>query len=107
MMRLVSYEIPQNVPYIERKISPDVGRRRRDATALLTAEREQVEDAATASLQSRHQLPTPNAPPVDTAGDGDPLRLAPGPDPHAPGIVQVACDHPDLPTRRPWNGRGP
>jgi hypothetical protein len=65
------------VPYIERKIPPGVGRRRRDAAALLTAEREQVEDAPTAPLQGRHQLPTPDAPSVDAAGHGDPLFFWP------------------------------
>ena len=107
VVRLVSYEIGEDVSHVERKIAPDVGRDHRDPAALLTAQGEQAEDTPTAPLQGRHQLPTRDAPSIDAAGHGDPLFLAQGLDPHAPGVVHVACDHPDRPARRPRHGSGP
>ena len=71
VVRLVSHEISEHVSYVERKVTPDVGRRPRDGATRFTSKGEEPEDALAASLQGRHQLPAPDPSPVDTAGHRD------------------------------------
>jgi hypothetical protein len=107
VVRLVSHEIGQHVPYVERKIAPDVGRRPRDRATRFTAEGEEPEDALAAPPQGRYQFPAPDPASVDAARHRDPQFLAQSLDPRAPGIVDVAGDHANRSARRTRDSRRP
>ena len=83
------------MPYVKRQIPPRIRRRRRDASAVLTPKFEQAGDPAAASAQAFYKFSRLHPVPVHAGRDPDPVRAAQRFDPHAPGVVNMARDHPD------------
>jgi hypothetical protein len=107
MMTLVSDEIGKDMPDVKRQIPPRIRPRGRDASAVLTPELEQALDPAAASAQAFCQFPRSHPVPVHAGRDADTMRAAQRFDPHAPGVVNMARDHPNGAARNTRDGCRP
>jgi hypothetical protein len=107
VMTLVRDEIGKDMPHVKRQIPPGIRRRGRDASAVLTPELEQAGDPAAASAQAFYQFAMPHPVPVHAGRDPDPVRAAQRFDPHAPGVVNMAHDHPNGAARNTGDGCRP
>ena len=58
-------------------------------------------------FEGRAQLPSSDGPVIDPYGGDDPMLMAQGLDPRAPGVVDMGSDRPDRAARDSGDGRGP
>src|SRR6266851_7462956 len=106
-MAFMRDEIGKNVADVQRKVAPNIRRGDRNAAAGIAPEPEKAVDAQTAAFERRHQLPSADSPAIDAVGHRNAMLLTDHLDPHAPSVVDMACDHADRATRSPWNARSP
>ena len=103
MMAFVGDKIAEDVSDIEGKVSPYIGRRGRDASALDTAKFEQFKDSVTAQPEGSDEFVRFDHVPVDALRDRNTVGKPESLDPHAPGILNVTGDHPHRATRCSWH----
>jgi hypothetical protein len=102
MMTFVCNEVRKDVPNIERKIAPRIGRGRRDRAAVITTQLQEADHSAAAPVQRWYELRSADPTPIDRVRHCDPMRLAEGLDPYASRVMNVPGDHPDCPPRGTW-----
>ena len=107
MMRLMRDEVGQDVPDVQGQVTPYVGLGWRYATPPPTTQRQNGSDAATASFESRAQLPSCDGPVIHPYRGDDPMLMAQGLDPRAPRVVDMGSDRPDRAGRDSGDGRRP
>ena len=93
MMTFMSNEIRQDMPDVEGKVTPGVGRGDGDRTAPVKTERQQTDNAAATATKRRNQLLSFNLVSIDGWRHRDAVFLSQRFDPHAPRIVDVTCNH--------------
>jgi hypothetical protein len=107
MMRLMRDEVGQDMPDVQRQITPHVRPGWWYATPPLATQSQKSGHAATASLQSRAQFPGSNGPVIHPLRGDDAVRMAQGLDPGAPRVVKMGSNRPDRAGRHSGDGRGP
>ena len=94
MMTFMSNEIRQDMPDVEGKVTPGVGRRDGDRTAPVKTERQQTDNASATATKRRNQLLLFNLVSIDGWRHRHAVFLSQRFDPHAPRIVDVTGNHP-------------
>ena len=87
MVRLVRYEVRQDMPDIEREIPPSVGGCRRHPAATVATEAQQVLDGRATKAKGADEVDLLDASSVYQLGSRKPVRRPKSPDPHTPRIV--------------------
>src|ERR1700733_1933054 len=103
VMAFVSDEVSENVAHVEGKVPPHVRFRAGNASALVTAELQQIQDAGAATLERWNEILGFHFVTIDAPRHCDAVLLAQRLDPHAPGIMNVAGKRPDAATWCSWN----
>ncbi len=107
VMALMCDEVCQDMRDIQRQVAPYVGLRRRHIASRSDAQLEERFDPPATPLESGKQFMPRDLAAVDRGGDRDPVFLAEGLKPHAPGVVQMPGDHANRAPRCPGNSGVP
>ena len=76
MMPFVCNEVRKDVPNIERKIAPGIGRARGDRAAVITTQLQEADHSAAAAVQRWYELLWADPASIDWFRHFDPMLLA-------------------------------
>jgi len=104
MVALVRYEIREDMPDVQREITPGVGRRRGYLATMGAPKPEEVLDGCGTVAKGADKIRLADQSPVHRFWDPNAEWPSKGSNPHAACIVDMARDHPGCATGRTWDG---